>query len=167
MSLNSRIAAAVSKAVELLYIKPLEGFIPRHTFRYGVCGVANSIVLDSIFYYLIYHYIVGERVIDLGVVAISAHIASMILVFPITFLIGFWLNRFVAFGATKQKVNPQMGRYALSVAGSIVLSYVALKFLVEVCAIWPTPAKTLSSIIVAIYSYLAARYFTFGVAEKK
>ncbi len=167
MSLNSWIATTISKAVELLYIKPLEGVIPRHTFRYGVCGVANSIILDSIFYYLIYHYIVGEGIVHCGSVAISAHVASMILVFPITFFIGFWLNRYVAFGATAQRVNPQMGRYALSVVGSIVLSYVTLKFLVEICDIWPTPAKTTSSVIVAIYSYLAARYFTFTTANEK
>ncbi len=166
MSLDSRVATLLMRAIDLLYIKPVAGLIPRHTFRYGVCGVANSIVLDSIFYYLIYHYIVAEQLVELGPIAVSAHVASMILVFPITFAVGFWLNRNVAFTVTTQSAAPQLGRYALSVAGSILLSYLMLKLLVEVCGIWPTPAKTLSSIVVALYSYLAARYFTFKSDKK-
>ncbi len=161
MSLSRALASIIIKGVESLYLKPFERFIPRHTFRYGVCGVVNSIVLDSLFYYLIYHYIVRLELVDLGFVTISAHIASMILVFPITFAIGFWLNRNVAFKATQSDAPRQLGRYALSVCGSIVLSYLILKLLVEVCGVWATPAKSISSIIVAIYSYLVARYFTF------
>lgn len=135
--------------------------MPRHTFRYGVCGVINSIVLDTIFYYIIYHYVVGMRMVDLGFYAISAHITSLILVFPITFGLGFWLNRNVAFHAIEEPQERQVTKYALSVCGSIILSYISLKVLIELCGVWATPAKTLSSIIVALYSYLAARYFTF------
>lgn len=101
------------------------------------------------------------QVVDLGFYAISPAVASLILVFPITFFIGFWLNRNVAFHATKERSQSQVKKYALSVCGSIILSYLSLKLLVEVCGVWATPAKTLSSIIVALYSYLAARYFTF------
>ncbi len=161
MSVNSSIAGLITRLIEAFYFKPLHRVIPRHTFRYGVCGVMNSIVLDTIFYYLIYHYIVGEQVVHLGPVAISAHVAAMIVVFPITFFIGFWLNRNVAFKATRERSGRQITRYALTVAISIALSYLSLKLLVETLHIWATPAKTLSSIIVAVYSYLAARFFTF------
>ncbi len=161
MTLNSRIAATLTKLIDALYFKGLESFIPRHTFRYGVCGVLNSILLDTLFYYLIYHYIVAMRAIDLGFYEISPHIASLIIVFPITFSIGFYLNRNVAFHATAERRERQISKYALSVCGSIVLSYISLKVLIEVCGVWATPAKTISSIVVALYSYLAARYFTF------
>lgn len=162
MTLSNKIARAITKLIDIFYIKAIERFIPRHTFRYGVCGVANSIVLDSIFYYLIYHYIVGKKVVELGFFAISPEIAALIVVFPITFFIGFWLNRNVAFNATDERKESQISKYALSVCGSILLSYASLKILVNLCGVWATPAKTLSSIIVAIYSYLAARYFTFS-----
>ncbi|MFR9523202.1 MAG: GtrA family protein [Rikenellaceae bacterium] len=161
MTLSNKIARAITQTIDLFYIKGLESFIPRHTFRYGVCGVANSVCLDTIFYYLIYHYIIGMQIVDLGFYAISPEVASLILVFPITFFIGFWLNRNVAFHATAEREERQVSKYALSVCGSIILSYVSLKFLVSVCHIWATPAKTLSSLIVALYSYLAARHFTF------
>ncbi len=161
MTLSSRIARAITQIIDLLYLKGFERFIPRHTFRYGVCGVANSIILDSIFYFLIYNYIVAKRVLDLGFYAISPETSALIIVFPITFLLGFWLNRNVSFGATKEREGRQISKYALSVCGSIILSYVSLKFLITMCGVWATPAKTISSIIVALYSYLAARYFTF------
>lgn len=161
MTLSAKIARVITQIIDIFYLKGLEKFIPRHTFRYGVCGVANSIVLDTIFYYLIYHYIVAMKIVDLGFYAISPEVASLIVVFPITFLIGFWLNRNVAFHATEEQHRRQISKYALSVCGSIVLSYASLKFLVVVCGVWATPAKTLSSIIVALYSYLAARHFTF------
>ncbi len=161
MTLSSRVAHTITRLIDIFYLKAIERFIPRHTFRYGVCGVVNSICLDTIFYYIIYHYIVAMRVVDLGFYAISPEVASLILVFPITFTIGFWLNRNVAFHSTAERAERQVSKYALSVCGSIVLSYLSLKFLVVVCGVWATPAKTLSSIIVALYSYIAARYFTF------
>ncbi len=161
MTLSNKIAGVITKLINSLYFKPIERFIPRHTFRYGVCGVVNSIFLDTIFYYIIYHYIIGMKLVDIGFYAISPEVASLILVFPITFLIGFWLNRNVAFHATEERRERQITKYAISVCGSILLSYISLKFLVSVCGIWATPAKTISSIIVALYSYLAARHFTF------
>ncbi len=59
----------------------------------------------------------------------------------------------------------QLIRYALSVVGSILLTYGCIKFFVEVCGLWPTPSKVATSILTAVYSYLAARYFTFREAE--
>ena len=53
-------------------------------------------------YFVIYHFLIGEgRMIDLGFVYMSAPIASLFLVFPITFFTGFWLNRNVAFRARR------------------------------------------------------------------
>ncbi len=161
MTLSNKIARSITQLLDIFYLEAFKKIIPRHTFRYGVCGVANSICLDSIFFYLIYHFLVSMRPVDLGFYTLSPEIASLIIVFPITFTIGFWLNRNVAFHATEERANRQVSKYALSVCGSIILSYISLRFLVEVCGVWATPAKTASSIIVALYSYLAARYFTF------
>ena len=87
------------------------------------------------------------------------------LVFPITFFTGFWLNREVAFRRFAVPSGTQLIRYALSVGGSILLTYGCIKFFVEVCGLWPTPSKVATSILTAVYSYLAARYFTFREAE--
>ncbi len=161
MTLSSKISRGLANFIDRLYPKLLENIIPRHTFRYGVCGVGNSILLDTLFYFLIYNYIIAQQPVDLGFYTLSPQVAALFVVFPITFLIGFWLNRNVAFQATEEAEKRQISKYALSVGGSIVLSYLSLRFLVEVCDLWATPAKSLSSIIVAFYSYLAARHFTF------
>ena len=118
-------------------------------------------MLDTLWYYLTYHYVVFEQNIDLGIVVISPHIAALIIVFPITFFTGFLLNRYVAFRSTEQRTHKQLMRYALSVIGSILLNYILVKLFVEVCHIWPTVSKMITTIIVALYSFLAARYFTF------
>ena len=146
--------------IDTLYIKPLERVISRQMFGYFLCGAANM-ALDTLWYFLIYHYVVMERNIDLGIVVISPHIAALIIVFPITFFTGFLLNRYVAFRATQQRTTKQLFRYALSVVGSILLNYALMKLFVELCYVWPTIAKMMTTIIVALYSFLAAKYFSF------
>ena len=144
----------------MLYIKRLECVISRQTFGYFICGAANM-ALDTLWYFLIYHYIVFEHNVDLGVVVISPHIAALIIVFPITFFTGFLLNRYVAFRATQQRTTKQLFRYALSVVGSILLNYLLMKLFVDVCHVWPTVAKMMTTVIVAVYSFLAAKYYSF------
>ena len=134
----------LTSIIDALYIKQLERIISRGTFGYCLCGAANM-VLDLVLYYLIYHYVVAERFIDLGVVVMSPHIASLAVVFPITFFNGFWLNRNVAFRRSQLPQGRQLWRYALSVAGSILLNYVCMKVLVEQAGVWATPSPTKTS----------------------
>ena len=148
------------RLVDWLYITPFKRLVSRDIFAYGLCGGANM-ALDTLWYFVIYHYIVAERFIDLGFVVVSPHIASLIVVFPITFFTGFWLNRNVAFRATKYKTRGQLIRYALSVLGSIALNYLCMKLFVEHLYIWPTPSKMLTTAVSVVYSFLAAKYFTF------
>ena len=148
------------RLVDWLYIAPFKRLVSRDIFAYGLCGGANM-ALDTLWYFVIYHYIVAERFIDLGVVVVSPHIASLIVVFPITFFTGFWLNRNVAFRATEYKTKGQLIRYALSVLGSIALNYLCMKLFVEHLYIWPTPSKMLTTAVSVVYSFLAAKYFTF------
>lgn len=154
------IVRLLTSIIDALYIKPLERVISRDTFGYCLCGAANM-ALDTVWYFLIYHYIVLERNVDLCIVVISPHIAALIVVFPITFFTGFLLNRYVAFRATAQRSGKQLMRYALSVVGSILLNYILMKLFVDACHFWPTISKMMTTAIVAIYSFLAARYFSF------
>ncbi|MBQ2374579.1 MAG: GtrA family protein [Alistipes sp.] len=155
-----RLAEIIGKAIDSCYIRPVSLILSNELFRYGVCGGMNMF-LDLVWYYLIYHYVLFEKYINLGIIIVSPHVAALIIVFPITFLTGFWLNRNVAFRATTFGRGKQLLRYALTVAGAILLNYVCIKFFVEYCAIWATPAKALTTIVSVIYSYLVGRYFTF------
>ena len=155
-----KIADVIGRTIDLFYIPPFTRLVSRETFRYGACGAANM-ALDLVLYYLIYHYVVAERFIDLSVVVMSPHIASLCVVFPITFFNGFWLNRNVAFRATEVGQGKQIVKYALSVVGSLLLNYICIKLFVEVLNIWPTPSKALTTVVCVVYSYLVGRYFTF------
>ena len=123
------IAKVLISVIDRLYVKPIRVVVSREIFGYGFCGALNM-SLDIVWYFLIYHFIVAERFIDLGIVVISPHIATLFVVFPITFLTGFWLNRNVAFRVAEYKSRGQLVRYALSVVGSIVINYVCMKFFV-------------------------------------
>ncbi|MBO5894262.1 MAG: GtrA family protein [Alistipes sp.] len=154
------IAKVLISVIDRLYVKPISVVVSREIFGYGFCGALNM-SLDIVWYFLIYHFIVAERFIDLGVVVISPHISTLFVVFPITFFTGFWLNRNVAFRVAEYRTRRQLIRYALSVVGSIVINYVCMKVFVEALHIWPTPSKMITTAVSVIYSYIAARYFTF------
>ena len=155
-----RVAKLITRAIDLFYVKPLRKIVPQQVFRYLACG-GITILLDIIWYYIIYHFIICEQFIDLGFVVVSPHIAALCIVFPITFFTGFWLNRNVAFKATRFSSLPQLAKYALTVVGSILLNYLCMKLFVESFGIWATPSKMLTTVFCSIYSYLAGRYFTF------
>lgn len=156
----NNLVAVITKAIDFVYIKPLRRVFSQEVFRYLACGGITA-VLDAVWYYIIYHYIVCERFIDLGVVVMSPHIAALCVVFPITFFTGFWLNRNVAFRVTDISTLPQLAKYALTVVGSILLNYACMKLFVEGCGIWATPSKIITTTICAVYSFLAGRHFTF------
>lgn len=158
------VAQRIIRLVDMLYIKPLHSLISRDMFAYGLCGASNM-VLDTLWYFVIYHYIIAERFIDLSFVVVSPHIASLILVFPITFFTGFWLNRNIAFRVTEFSSRRQLIRYALSVIGSILINYACMKLFVEQLNIWPTPSKILTTIISVAYSYLIGKYYTFRTSN--
>jgi putative flippase GtrA len=120
-------------------------------------------VLDLVWYFLIYHFLVAKQFVHIFDFVISPHVAALLIVFPITFLTGFWLNRYVVFQVWQYNGLKQVFKYALTVVGSLILNYVCIKFFVEVCAIWPTPAKALTTLVCVAYSYLLGRYFTFTV----
>lgn len=158
----SSLVELITKAIDLFYIKPLRRVFSQQVFRYLACG-ATTALLDAVWYYIIYHYIVCGRFIDLGFVIISPHIAALCVVFPITFFTGFWLNRNVAFRVANLSSLPQLAKYALTVVGSILLNYACMKLFVEYFGVWATPSKILTTTVCAVYSFLVGRYFTFRI----
>lgn len=143
---------------------PFLRFIPPEIFRYAVTGGLNTI-LDLLLYFVFYRFILDKQIVDLGFVAISPHIAAFLMVFPITFLTGFILAKYVTFSASELKGRIQLFRYGLTVFGAIVLNYVFLKLFVEHFGWYATVSKGVTTVIVVIYSYIAQRYFSFKTAR--
>lgn len=143
---------------------PFLHFIPREVFRYAVTGGLNTI-LDLSLYFIFYRYILKLQIVDLGFVAISAYIAAFLMVFPITFLTGFILAKYVTFNASELKGRIQLFRYGLTVFGAIILNYLFLKIFVEYFGWYATFSKGVTTVIVVIYSYISQRYFSFKTAQ--
>ena len=154
-----KIGAVIIRIVDWFYF-PFLRFIPIQIFRYAVTGGANTI-LDLLLYFVFYRYVLDMQIVDLGFIAISPHIAAFLMVFPITFLTGFLLAKYVTFTGSELKGKIQLFRYGVTVAGAIVLNYIFLKLFVEYAGLYATLSKGLTTVIVVIYSYLLQRYFSF------
>jgi putative flippase GtrA len=149
----------ILNTIEWFY-PPFSRFLPPETFRYAATGGFN-LFLDIFLYFIFYNFILQKQIVHFGFVSISPHIAAFLFVFPITFITGFLLSKYITFTDSQLRGKVQLFRYALSVAGSIFLNYVLIKFLVEYLYIWPTVSKIITTVFVVAYSYLIQRYFTF------
>lgn len=135
-------------------------YLPLQTFKYAACGGANA--LFGLFTYVVgYKWIFAGRVFDFGFFAFKPHMAALFLSSFITFLIGFWLNKFVVFTTSYLRGRIQLFRYFLSFAFNLVLNYLMLKLLVEFVQ-WDAVLSQVITIAVVIgVSYLTQKYFTF------
>jgi len=161
MALNIR--RIIIQFIDYFYI-PFRKYIPLETFRYAATGGFNT-VLDTSLYFICYNFVLDKHIVDLHIVSISPHIAAFLIVFPITFLTGFLLAKYITFTNSEIRGRIQLIRYMLSVSGSIFLNYVFLKVLVEFGGLWPTLAKLITTGIVVIYSYFIQKFYTFKTAN--
>lgn len=153
----------ITALVDLFY--PLfKRLMPLKTYRYMVCGGGN-LLFDIFLYFVMYNFVLLKKDLDLGLVVISPHIAAFLIVFPITFFTGFLLNKYIAFGESNLRGRIQLYRYALVVAGAILLNYLLLKFFVEIMGFYPTVSKIIVTAISVIYSYTLQNRFTFKVRD--
>jgi len=150
----------IEKIIGWFYFPFVRRIISYDTFKYAVCGGSNM-VLDLGLYSLLYNFVFDKQNLDLGFVVISPHIAAFLIVFPITFLTGYWLNNYVVFKGSPMKNRTKLSRYLLVVSLSILINYVGLKFFVDHLHFYPTPSKFLVTVITTIISYLSQRHFTF------
>jgi putative flippase GtrA len=137
-------------------------FMPLKTYRYAVCGGSN-LVLDTVLYFVVFQFLVSKQNIDLGVVVLSPHIASLFFVFPVTFIIGFLLNRYIVFPESKLTVSIQFFRYLLVGLLALFISYGSMKILVDVLLFYPTPSRLITIVITVLISYILQNKFSFKV----
>lgn len=140
--------------------KPFKKFIPAETFRYAVCGGANT-SFDIFLYFINYNFILQKRMVETKFFTISPHIAAFFMAFTITFPTGFFLSKYITFSQSELKGRIQLFRYGVTVLVCILLNYIFLKLFVEYCGWYPTLSKIVTTIIVVIYSYFSQKYFTF------
>ena len=126
-------------------------------------------VLDWVLYFLTYNFIIGHELVSIQFSVFSfqytqvltPHIASLCIVFPITLLTGFWLNKFVTFTQSSLHTARQLARYIMIVAVNLAVNYFGLKILVETVGWYPTPSKICITLFTVLISFLGQKYFTF------
>lgn len=96
-----------------------------------------------------------------GLFQMTPHILALVIAFCTTFPIGFALSKYIVFPESGLKGRVQLFRYSLLVAMCIILNYGFMKLFVEVFHIYATPSKILTTGLVAIFSYVSQRKFTF------
>jgi putative flippase GtrA len=125
-------------------------------------GGSNT-VFDIILYYISYHYILQKKMVDLKIVVLSPHIAALFMSFSVSFFTGFLLAKYITFRESMLHGRIQLLRYFVTVMVCIVLNYIFMKLFVDLCHIYPTPSKILTTGLVVIYSYFSQKYYTFQV----
>lgn len=122
-------------------------------------------MLDILIYFISYHYILMKEPVPIGSITIGPHIAAFIISFSFSFPVGFALSKYVVFQESNLKGRIQLFRYALLVAMCILLNYVFLKLFVETFGWYATPSKVVTTVLVALFSYVSQRNFTFKVKK--
>lgn len=144
------------------FYPPFQKFVSRQFFRYGVSGAANMI-FDWILYFILYNFIFKKQIVELQFVAISPHIAALMVTFPITLFTGFLLQKYVTFTASKLRARKQLVRYMAVVGINLMINYFGLKLLVEQFHFYPTVSKMIVTVISTVFSYFSQKYFTFKI----
>ncbi len=135
-------------------------FMPLQTFRYAACGGSNTLM--SIFiYFITYNFILNKKILHLGLISISPHIAALIIASSITLPTGFYLSMYVVFQGSYLRRRVQFFRYFLVAMSCLLLNYVLLKTFVEVLGWYPTVSQIVNTAIVVIFSYISQKHFSF------
>ena len=153
------IGSWITKIVDFFY-PPFRKYMTIQFFRYGVSGVANMI-FDWILFFLVYHFVLHQQMLRIGFVPISSHIAALFITFPVTFLSGFLLQKYVTFTTSELRGRIQLFRYFLVLLANLLLNYLGLKILVEFVHIFPTPAKMIVTMFTTLFSYFSQKKYTF------
>ena len=162
-----KLAQIITKIIDFFY-PPFRKVMSEQLFRYAACGGGN-LVLDWILYFLIYNFVIGHEIVSIQfsvfshqfVQAITPHIATLCIVFPITLLTGFWLNKYVTFRESSLRGSRQLVRYILIVAVNLLINYLGLKLCVEVWGWYPTPSKIAITLLTVCISFFGQKYYSF------
>ena len=149
----------IQKVIDFTY--PLfSRFMPVQLYRYGVCGSAN-VVFDWILYFSVYNAIFKGKFFNVGFVTLSPHIASFVVIFPITAISGFLLQKYVTFTASDLRGHVQLFRYVMVIVINLLINYAGLKLFVDGLGFYPTPSKMIITIVTIICSYIGQKKYTF------
>jgi putative flippase GtrA len=160
----THIGLKIQRIIDFFY-PPFQKFLPLQLFRYAATGGAN-LVFDSVLFFVIFHCILQKQMLTIWFVTMSSHIASQLIVFPITLLSGFLLQKYVTFSTSNLKGRIQLVRYFGMVIFNLFFIYGGLKLMVDVWGFFPTPSKISVTVISVIFSFLLQKNYSFQIKKK-
>ena len=171
--LMNRLAQIVTKIIDFFY-HPFEKWMSRQLFHYAACGGGN-LVLDWVLYFITYNFVVGHENVSIQysvfshpfTQVITPHIAALCIMFPITLLTGFWLQKNVTFTHSDVRKGLQIWRYIVIVLLNLALNYYGLKLCVDILGWYPTPSKIIITLVTVAVSYVGQKYYTFRKIKGK
>jgi putative flippase GtrA len=134
--------------------------MPLQTFRYAACGGGNT-VLGLVVFFILYHYVFTNDVVNVGFMVFKAHKAALIFSSCVTFVTGFLLNKLVVFTESNIKSHVQLFRYFLSFFGNLCIAAFLQTVFVEMLKIDAYISQVIIVVIIVAISYLTQKYFTF------
>jgi putative flippase GtrA len=157
------IGNGIRRGIDFFY-PPFRKYLTIHFFRYGVTGSAN-LVFDWVVYFVIYNFVLQHRMINLGFMKVSSHVATLGFKLPIVLLSGFLLQKYVTFSGSSLRGRVQLFRYLVVFVVNLTISYLGIKLLVERFGWYPTPSNIAMSLVTVIVSYFSQKYFTFRISS--
>ena len=152
----------IRKIIDFFYL-PFQKYVTIQLFRYGATGTAN-LVFDWFLYFLIYNFVLQHKMLNLGIVTLSSHIAAMTIKIPIVLISGFLLQKYVTFSSSKLSGKTQLFRYSTVFLINSAINYLGLKMLVDGLDFWPTPSNMIISVLTIFLSFLLQKHYTFKTA---
>ncbi len=146
------------------FYPPFRSWLSLPTFRYLASGGITA-ASGVIGYFIIYNFLLHQQDVVIGEYLVTAHIAALAIESVSTFCIGFMLNKYLVFTQSNLKGRIQLFRYATVVMTNVLLNYALMKILVEGFHFYPSVAKALITLVLAIFSYFSQKYFSFRVKK--
>jgi putative flippase GtrA len=148
------------------FYPPFRKYMDIQFFRYGVSGVAN-VIFDWVLFFLVYHFVLHQNMLHLVIVTFKPHIAAKFITFPVIFLSGFLLQKYVTFTTSELRGRVQLFRYFVVLMANLVLNYLGLKLLVDALHLFPTPANMIVTIFTTLFSYFSQKKYTFKKIDQQ
>lgn len=146
------------------FYPPFQKWLSLHTFRYMASG-GLTVSTGIIGYFLIFNYVLDQQDVKIADYLITAKVAALILESIVTFCVGFMLNKYLIFTQSNLIGRIQLFRYATVFGTNLLLNYALLKILTEGFQFYPSVAKALITIVLAVFSYFSQKYFSFRVKK--
>jgi len=122
-------------------------------FRYGIVGVATTIVSLGIYYGLIFFLLDPQKALELQIANVCSWIGAV--------LFAFWANRKYVFGGTERGVIRDMSAFFASRLMSLGLDMFIMFVGVTVLLGNDSYIKIISQIVITVVNYLFSKLYVF------